>query len=249
MRRQHAGRDRRLVGNRGHRQRASEHALDLFARQTAGPQQCRFVQAGDDGGLDADRAGAAIDHHVDAPAQIGQHVRRAGRRDVAGAVGRGRHHRPVEGREQRVRDWMRRHPHRHAVEAGEREIGHAAIGLFRQHQRQRSGPERAGKLLGGGIEAPEPARGVHAGDMGDQRIEARPALGGVEPGDGLAIAGVGAEPIDGLGRERDQPAGGKAGGRRRDRRRDLVALGLQHPRSRFGSHRTLKLAALREPGL
>ena len=45
------------------------------------------------------------------------------------------------------------------------------------------------------------------GDMGDQRIERRAALGGVEPRDRLAVGGVGAEPVDGLGRKRDQPAG------------------------------------------
>ncbi len=42
--------------------------------------------------------------------------------------------------------------------------------------------------------------------MGDQRIEGGPALGLIEPGDGLWIGGVGAEPIDGLGWEPDQPA-------------------------------------------
>ncbi len=56
-------------------------------------------------------------------------------------------------------------------------------------------------------------------DMGDQRIEGRPALGGVEAGDGLAVARVGAEPIDGLGRKRDQPALAKAGGCGLDRLR------------------------------
>ena len=58
--------------------------------------------------------------------------------------------------------------------------------------------------------------------MGDQRIEGRPALGLVEAGDRGRIGGIGAEAIDGLGRERDQPAlsqdtrrrrhGGLAGG-------------------------------------
>ena len=46
--------------------------------------------------------------------------------------------------------------------------------------------------------------------MRDQRIERRPALGGVEPRDGGAVGGVGAEPVDGLGRERDQAAVGEA---------------------------------------
>ena len=131
----------------------------------------------------------------------------------------GADHRTAECREQSARDWMRRQPHRDAVEAGERQIRDAAVRLLRQHQRQRSGPERIGELFGGGIEAPKPARGIDAADMGDQRIKSRPAFGGIEPGDGFAVAGIGAEPIDGLGRERDQPAAGKAGGCGLDGRR------------------------------
>ena len=50
------------------------------------------------------------------------------------------------------------------------------------------------------------------GHMGDQRVERGAALGGVEPRDRLAVGRVGAEPVDRLGRERHQPAGGKARG-------------------------------------
>ena len=45
--------------------------------------------------------------------------------------------------------------------------------------------------------------------MGDQGIEGRPALGLVDAGDRGRIGGVGAEAVDGLGRERDQPALGQ----------------------------------------
>ena len=43
--------------------------------------------------------------------------------------------------------------------------------------------------------------------MDDQRVEARPALGGVDARDRLAVGGVGGEAVDGLGRHRDQLAG------------------------------------------
>jgi len=56
--------------------------------------------------------------------------------------------------------------------------------------------------------------------MGDQRVERRPSLGLVEPRDGGWIIGIGAEPIDRLGRERDQAAIGEA--TRRGREGDLV---------------------------
>jgi hypothetical protein len=50
--------------------------------------------------------------------------------------------------------------------------------------------------------------------MGDQRIERRPALGLIEPGNRSGVGGIGAEAVDGLGRERDQPAFGERTRRR-----------------------------------
>ena len=185
----------------------------------AGPQQRRLADAGDDGRLDADRARAAIDDQIDAAAQVGEHVRGAGRRDVAGAIGRWRHHRPAEGaRAMRAPpDAPARAPRRCRARPVARSATRA-IRLLWQHQRQRPRPERRRQPFGGGVEdARARARGVDVGDMGDQRIEGRPALGRIEPGDGLAVAGVGAEPVDGLGRKRDQPAGGKAARRGLDR--------------------------------
>ena len=64
--------------------------------------------------------------------------------------------------------------------------------------------------------APRPARApassntpialgrCEVGDMDDQRVEARPALGRVDPRDRLGIGGVGGEAVDGLGRHRDR---------------------------------------------
>jgi len=45
--------------------------------------------------------------------------------------------------------------------------------------------------------------------MCDQGIEGGAAFGSVKPRNRLAVAGVGAEPIDGLGRERDEAASGQ----------------------------------------
>ncbi len=56
------------------------------------------------------------------------------------------------------------------------------------------------------VEAGNPHRCLDIPDMGDQRIERGPALGRIEMRDRGGIGGVGAEAIDGLGRERDQPA-------------------------------------------
>jgi hypothetical protein len=54
------------------------------------------------------------------------------------------------------------------------------------------------------------ARGIGAGDVRDQRIEGRPPFGRVEARNGLAIARIGAEPVDRLSREGREPARRKA---------------------------------------
>ena len=79
-----------------------------------------------------------------------------------------------------------------------------------------------------------PSRRARAGvgHVRDQRIERGPALGRIEPGDRLAVGRVGAEPIDGLGRKRDEPAGRQHAGGALDRRRaSLDHLRCRRPRS------------------
>ena len=83
-------------------------------------------------------------------------------------------------------------------------------------------------------------------DMGDQRIEGGPALGLVEPRDRGRIGGIGAKAVDGLGRERDQPALGQARARqrpRRPRRRAKSAFSGPHSRGLISS---IRLLAVRE---
>ena len=110
---------------------------------------------------------------------------------------------------------MRGYPDRDRVESGGGEVGHRAASRFRQHQRQRARPERLGQRGRRRVETGDPAGGGEVADMGDQRVEGRPALGAVDAGDRGRIGGVGTEPIDGLGRERDQPALGQHARRRR----------------------------------
>ena len=167
--------------------------------------------------LDADLAGAGVDDEIDPAAQIAEHMRGACRRNVAGAICRGRNDRSAEGGEQRARDRMRGHAHRDGVEPGQCKIGDLAIRLFGEHERQRSGPECGRQPFGGVGEDAGSARGVGAGDVRDQRIESRPPFGRIEARDGLTITGIGAQPVNGFSRERDQPAGRKAARRGLDR--------------------------------
>ncbi len=116
-----------------------------------------------------------------------------------------------------MRQRVRGNAHRHAVEAGKREIGDGAIGQLGKHERQGSRPEGGRQPLGGGAETAEPPRGLRVCNMGDQRVEGGPPLGGVKAGHRLAVVGVGAEPVDGFGRKRDQPALAQAARRGLDR--------------------------------
>jgi len=109
-------------------------------------------------------------------------------RNVTGEVCRWRHHRPAEHAQDFARHGVGRYPDRNGIEARGREIGHGAALSLGQHQRQRAGPERFGERRCGSVKAGDPPCGGDVADMGDQRIEGRPALGLVEVGDCAELA-------------------------------------------------------------
>jgi hypothetical protein len=135
---------------------------------------------------------------------------------------------------------MARHPQRHGVEPCKRQIGDAGGGPLRQHQGEWPRPERGGEALRIAVENGKPPRRGRVGDVGNQRVEARPALGGVEPRHRLAIAGGGAEPIDRLGGEGDKPAGRQTA----DRRSYCLRVGLHYPRCRLCGHAFVQACGL-----
>ena len=235
MRGEHTGRGRGVIGAGGRRigELAPERALDRRARQAAGPQQHRFAEAGDDGRFDADRRRAAVDDEIDAAAEIGQHVVSRGRRQVAGAVGRGRDHGLAEGPQNIARHVVVGHPHGDGVEPGRRQVGDRTVGGFGENERERSRPERGGEPRRVGIKTAERLRRLQIRDMGDERVEGRAAFGLVDPRDGAPVGRVGAEAVDGLGRKGDQAAGGEHARRVGDR----CGIGLRYAgdqRSRHG---------------
>jgi hypothetical protein len=134
------------------------------------------------------------------------------RRDVPGDVRRRCHHGPAEGTQDRLRHRVGGNADRDRVEARGGEIGHRAAVRLRHHQRQRPRPERLRQLQGARVKPADGLRGGNVRNMGDQRIEGRAPLGGIEMGDRGGIGGVRAEPVDRLGRKRDQPAGRQSPG-------------------------------------
>ena len=190
--------------------RPSTASISL-AREPARPQQQRPLEAADDGRIQ-------VRHWPDRRRRSGRSCRRD----------RLPHAAPWSARHGRTRWRKARPPACRRLQRMSRATGCAGTrtamvsspavassatgqsGGARQHQRQRPRPEFRRELFGVGIELGDPARGGEVGDMGDQRIERRPSLGEVEPRDRLGIGGVGAEPVNGFGRERDEPALGKA---------------------------------------
>ncbi len=173
----------------------------------------RGVEAGDDGGFDAHGGRAAVHHQIDAAAQVGHDMRRRGRRDVAGAVGRGRHHRPAErGAGCRARpDGRAPGPRSLSRPAVARSAHRAARQPWAATSVSGPGQNACGQPLAPPRRRPRAVRRCgEIGDMGDQRIERRAALGGIEPRHRRAVGRVRAEPVDRLGGERHEPAGREA---------------------------------------
>jgi len=110
----------------------------------------------------------------------------------------------AEGLEQRQRDRVAGHAQAHRVlAAGDLQRCISAL----QDQGERPRPEAFRQAPGRVRYLPRPVvQVVQAGEMDDDRVVRRPALGREDAPHRLGIAGVGAEPIDGLGGEGDQTA-------------------------------------------
>ena len=96
---------------------------------------------------------------------------------------------------------------RDRVEAGGDEVGDRRVRPLRQDERQRARPEGVGEALAHRRRRRAiAARRGERGDVDDQRVEARPALGDEDRADGARVAGVGGEAVDRLGRHGDELA-------------------------------------------
>ncbi len=112
---------------------------------------------------------------------------------------------------------MGREAERNAVEAGAGEIANRSARRCRHDEGQRTRPEARCERERALIEDALPPRRVEARHMGDQRIEARPLLRSVDSRHDLGAGSVRAEPVDRLGRKRDEAAAPKHLGGAKDR--------------------------------
>ena len=99
---------------------------------------------------------------------------------------------------------MRRNAQGDGRKAGADEIAERRIRLPGHHEAERSRPERRRQTPRISIEDRKPLNVLSRGDMHDQRIETRPALGLENPRHRLAVERIRAESIDRLCRKSDE---------------------------------------------
>ena len=221
----HAGSlgDGMRADERGVEADAAEDLLEHFARDGAGAQDGRGrLRAVDDGGFDAEAAGAAVEDEGDAPLHVaqdgggGRRARAAG--DVRGRCGDGDACRADHG----ARDGVFGH-----ADADGREAARDAVGddvLAPQDERDGAGAEGGEEFLRGrrDVRSDRVDHGAVC-DMEDERIVRGTPFRRVDTRAGSGVEAARAEAVDGLGREGDEPAAPQDG----SRARDVFALGFE----------------------
>ncbi len=97
-------------------------------------------------------------------------------------------------------------PHRDGVQSCAGQVADRVGVADRRHEGQGAGPEGFGQALGARRKRGDRQGPLQPGDVGDQGIELRPALGLEHLGHGVRVPGVAGQTIDGLGRQYDQLA-------------------------------------------
>ncbi|CAM5732937.1 hypothetical protein STENM223S_00076 [Streptomyces tendae] len=201
------------AAGRRDRERAPQRCFEVLACHAARPQDARDLAGGvDDGRLDADLAGAAVQHEVNGSTQLGTDVVRRGGADRAETVGRRRRDTAAEGRQQREGDGMVGYANGHGFQATRRFEGHAVTAP--QDQRERSWPEAFGQQARRRGHVLDPAVQVsRVADVDDQGVGGRAPLDLEDAGDSGGILRVGPQTVNGFGREGHQAAGAQHLGR------------------------------------
>lgn len=174
------------------------------------------------GGLDADGAGAGVEHSVDAAVEIGQYVRGCGGADVAEAVGGGRGKWAAHGGDEGAGDRVRRHAD--ADEFPARGDGAGELLCAWEKQGERAGPEGVDELLRGAADGCDDfMKHGDAGDVDDERVPMGTVFCGEDGLDGGGAECVGGQAVDSLSGHGDEAACAQdVGGLR-----DAVGRGLE----------------------
>ncbi len=173
----------------------TQHRRQVPRRQGAVPEQAGLGSTEvHHGALQARPAGTAIKDEIDPVAQVRTHMRRGGGTHMLGSVGAGGGQGPAEGPEEHEGQGMVGHPQRHRGPPGRDRIRH--LGPPRQHQGEGPGPERLHEAQGGGRQRCDEILGhLDPGDMEDERVGRRTALGREDAGQGGGVQGVRAQAV------------------------------------------------------
>ena len=194
----------------------AKRGFELFTRDVAGAQQHRVLaDKRDDGGFDPDRTVAAVQNQRQAAVHIGEGVGGVGRAGLARKVGRRRGEGDAGRADDRLHDRVGRHAHADGVQPGAGDAGD--FGPARQHHGQRAGPVGRGELARARRHFGHDAvQHFHAADVHDEGVILRAALGGEYFFDRRAVARIGGDAVDRLGRQRDKLAAAQKPGGQRD---------------------------------
>lgn len=131
----------------------------------------------------------------------------AGGAHSAGSVGGGRGQRRAGCGDERARDLGAGHAQRQRIEPCAGQQADAVIAADGGDQRQRPRPEAFGERQREAVEPRLARRGLGVGEMGDQRVEGRPPLDGVDLGDSCVRGREPRQAVNRLRRHADEPAG------------------------------------------
>ena len=191
--------------HRGRNVHLAYYRFEHLARDAAGTQYGGLADEGEHRRFHPHGAGAAVQNDVDAAVHILKNVLRGGGAGAARKIGRGRR----DGHSRRPYESQRRLVLGHTDGDG-RKTRRDLVGHYiapQKYQREGPGPERVHEALR--VIRHVAPKLLHVGLFGDvqyERIVLRAALGFEYPFNGLAVKPVRAQTVNGLRRERDEPA-------------------------------------------
>jgi len=162
----------------------------------------------EDGGFDADAAGATVEDEQVFVRKLGGDVLRPGGAGPTEAVGR-RRRKGADAAEDFERGGVVGRADADGVEPGGDDVGRR--GRAGQDERERAGPVAFGETSGGAGPGGGHASGlVGVGDVNDERVEKRSALDGEDAAEGVVVVNARGEAVHGFGGQRAGAAALKA---------------------------------------